>query len=181
MPPYDAVVLAGGDARRLGGVDKPGLAVGGAPMLESVLDALCDAATVVVVGPRRDLRRDVRWAREDPPGGGPAAALAAGLPLVSADLVAVLAADLPLLRAAHVGLLVEAVADSGAVLVDDSGAPQWLCGVWRTEVLRGLPLVAGGSLRRALAPLAPVAVRVDDRAWFDCDTEDDLRAARGMT
>jgi molybdopterin-guanine dinucleotide biosynthesis protein A len=34
MPPYAAVVLAGGDGRRLGGTDKAALAVGGGPMLE---------------------------------------------------------------------------------------------------------------------------------------------------
>lgn len=182
MTSYDAVVLAGGAARRLGGIDKPALVVGGASLLETVLDAVPDAGTVVVVGPRRALPRDVRWEREDPPGGGPAAALAAGLRGVAAETVAVLAADLPLLRPAHVRLLRESVrSGNGAVLVDDEGQPQWLCGVWRTAVLRGLPMAAGGSLRRALAPLAPALVRVDDPAWFDCDTEDDIATARGMT
>ncbi|MYQ48709.1 NTP transferase domain-containing protein, partial [Streptomyces sp. SID4985] len=35
--PYDAVVLAGGAARRLGGADKPGVRVGGRPLLDRVL------------------------------------------------------------------------------------------------------------------------------------------------
>ena len=34
---YDAVVLAGGAARRLGGVDKPGVRVGGRALLDRVL------------------------------------------------------------------------------------------------------------------------------------------------
>ncbi|MZF89845.1 NTP transferase domain-containing protein, partial [Streptomyces sp. SID5643] len=33
---YDAVVLAGGAARRLGGADKPGVRVGGRPLLDRV-------------------------------------------------------------------------------------------------------------------------------------------------
>ncbi|MGW7786766.1 NTP transferase domain-containing protein, partial [Streptomyces tricolor] len=37
--PYDAVVLAGGAARRLGGADKPGLRVGGRALLDRVLAA----------------------------------------------------------------------------------------------------------------------------------------------
>ncbi|MYS05028.1 NTP transferase domain-containing protein, partial [Streptomyces sp. SID6041] len=34
--PHDAVVLAGGAARRLGGADKPGVRVGGRPLLDRV-------------------------------------------------------------------------------------------------------------------------------------------------
>ena len=38
--PLDAVVLAGGAARRMGGVDKPGLEVAGRTLLERVTDAV---------------------------------------------------------------------------------------------------------------------------------------------
>lgn len=55
--PYDAVVLAGGAARRLGGADKPGLRVGGRPLLDRVLAACATATTTVVVAePRRTAR-----------------------------------------------------------------------------------------------------------------------------
>ncbi|MBT2472738.1 NTP transferase domain-containing protein, partial [Streptomyces sp. ISL-66] len=54
---YDAIVLAGGAARRLGGADKPGLLVGGRPLLDRVLDACADARTTVVVGGRRPTAR----------------------------------------------------------------------------------------------------------------------------
>src|SRR3954451_21606618 len=90
--PYDAVVLAGGSGRRLGGVDKPALRVGSTSLLDRVLGAVPDASSVVVVGPSRATSRPVTWVREDPPGGGPVAALAAGLPLMTAPFVAVLAA-----------------------------------------------------------------------------------------
>ncbi|MFE1500369.1 NTP transferase domain-containing protein, partial [Streptomyces albidoflavus] len=40
---YDAVVLAGGAARRLGGSDKPAVRVGGRPLLDRVLGACPDA------------------------------------------------------------------------------------------------------------------------------------------
>ncbi|MGH3433518.1 MAG: NTP transferase domain-containing protein, partial [Thermocrispum sp.] len=77
--PLYAVILAGGAAARLSGVDKPMLEVGGKPLLHTVIGAVAGAAAVVVVGPRRTDTMRVRWAREDPPGGGPVAALAAGL------------------------------------------------------------------------------------------------------
>ena len=71
------------------------LPIAGKPLLEHVLDAVTAASDVVVVGPRRDGIRDVRWTCEQPPGGGPVAALTAGLAAFtdaeSAD-VAVLAA-----------------------------------------------------------------------------------------
>ena len=52
---YDAIILAGGQARRLGGVDKPGLSVGARAMIESVVLAASGARTVIVVGPERPL------------------------------------------------------------------------------------------------------------------------------
>ncbi|MGH3739543.1 MAG: molybdenum cofactor guanylyltransferase, partial [Micromonosporaceae bacterium] len=76
---YAAIVLAGGAARRLGGADKPGLAVAGRSLLSRVLDAVADAYPRIVVGPPRQLPGDVILTREQPPGGGPVAALAAGL------------------------------------------------------------------------------------------------------
>ena len=76
---YDTIVLAGGAARRLGGADKPALSVGGRPLLDRVIAACPDAAITVVVGPRRPATRAVVHALEDPPGGGPLAALDAGL------------------------------------------------------------------------------------------------------
>ena len=94
---YDAVVLAGGAARRLGGADKPAVRVGGRPLLDRVLAACTGAASTVVVAEPRPTARSVIWAREDPPGGGPLAALAAGLRHTSAEHVVVLSADLPFL------------------------------------------------------------------------------------
>ncbi|MGW6555574.1 NTP transferase domain-containing protein [Streptomyces sp. NPDC055051] len=75
---YDAVVLAGGAARRLGGVDKPGVRVGGRALLDRVLAACAGARLTVVVGDPRPTVRTVRWTREQPAGTGPLAALAAG-------------------------------------------------------------------------------------------------------
>ena len=181
--PYDAVVLAGGGARRLGGVDKPGLEVGGRTLLDRVLAAVSDAGTVVVVGASRPTVRPVVWAREDPPGGGPAAALAAGLAHVTADTVVVLAADLPFLDVATVAVLRAAAQGAdGAVLVDDEGRDQVLTSCWSTVRLRDRAVgdLHGQPLRAVLRGLVPVRLPAPDpRAVRDVDTPEDL--ARALT
>ncbi|MEU4833426.1 NTP transferase domain-containing protein [Streptosporangium sp. NPDC023615] len=205
---YDACVLAGGLARRLGGRDKPGMSVSGRPLVESVAAAVAGADRLVIVGPSRPGLPRAIFRREDPPGGGPVPALRAGMTEVTAPWVALLAADLPFLAAGHVVALLEAAGGgepagaqepaagpaagrrapvrasaagtpAGAVLADDDGREQWLAGVWRTESLtRALTRYEGRSLHGLLAPLSPVVLRLAGRPWFDCDTMDDLRRAR---
>jgi molybdopterin-guanine dinucleotide biosynthesis protein A len=182
--PYDAVVLAGGGARRLDGADKPGIMVGGRPLVAWVGAAVADAGRTVLVGPSRpELPHAIR-VREDPPGGGPVPALRAGLAVVRAPWVAVLAADLPFLRPAHIGELRRSARDGhGAVLVDADGRPQWLAGVWRTADLRdALTRYRSASLRDLMDPLDPRLVRAPagQRPWYDCDTPSDVEAASRM-
>jgi molybdopterin-guanine dinucleotide biosynthesis protein A len=173
----------------MGGVDKPALLVGDESLLDRVLAAVTGAARVVVVGPRRTTSRPVIWCREEPPGGGPVAALAAGLAEVTADRVVLLAGDLPFLTADAVALLLDAAADSdGALLNDSGGREQLLVGAWRAESLRrALPdQPAGARLGPVLLGLNPARVGIEQLAelpppWFDCDTEEDLATARGMT
>ena len=129
----------------------------------------------------------VRYAREDPPGRGPVAALACGLDQVSAPAVVLLAADLPFLRPAHVTRLLTTLAARdvpGVVLLDDSGRPQWLVSCWTAALLRdSFGRYAGTSLHGLLAPLDPLllpdeAAPGEPPPWLDCDTEDDVRLAR---
>ncbi len=186
---YDAVVLAGGAGRRLGGTDKARLRVGGTRLLDRVLAACRDARRTVVVGPRRETARPVLWAREQPPGGGPLAGLAAGLGQVRARLVVVLAADLPFVTPSAVDALLGALpaeAD-GAVMIDPDGRDQTLLAAYRTAVLRRelAALVSGTAgphglpLRRLTARLR--LARLPDpggTATFDTDTWQALDAAR---
>ncbi|MEU5932983.1 NTP transferase domain-containing protein [Micromonospora sp. NPDC047187] len=166
MGTYAAVVLAGGAARRMGGLDKPALPVGGRPMRDRVLAAVSDATPRVLVGAADAVPAGVRVVREDPPGGGPVAAAAAGLALLDPDVsvVALLAADLPLLTRAAIGELLKHLdrkspdteppggglaparparsgldgerGPDGACFVDGDGRRQSLCGVWRVAALR---------------------------------------------
>lgn len=189
---YAAVVLAGGAARRIGGVSKPVLEVGGRPMLHHVLDAVGDAAVRVVVGPADLPLPDRVWrTREQPPGSGPVAAAAAGTALVPRDtnLLALLAADLPFLTRDAVALLRSAATGDeveGALYVDGDDRPQWLCGVWRAAALRPRLEAAmpRAPLRDLLGPLPAARLRDGGTPsgrpppWYDCDTGADLRHGR---
>jgi molybdopterin-guanine dinucleotide biosynthesis protein A len=185
---YDAVVLAGGAARRLGGADKPGVRVGGRALLDRVLAACADARTTVVVADPRPTARPVTWAREEPPGGGPVAALDAGLRHTTAEAVVVLSADLPFLGEATVRRLLSALRATGAegvLLTDSDGRDQPLVAAYRASALRrelaALTTEYGSAtglpLRRLTAGLHLTRVS-DPVASFDCDTWDDIAAAR---
>src|SRR5687767_12723268 len=152
LPPYTAVVLAGGKAARLGGQAKPQLEVGGRTMLTAVLSAVTDADRRVVVGPPQPVPDDVVLLREQPPGGGPAAALRAGMPQVRTDVVVLLAGDLPFLTASLVRELRERLSANGVLVVDDTGRDQLLLGAWRTTPLRAAVAGVAGPvpLRRVL-------------------------------
>jgi molybdopterin-guanine dinucleotide biosynthesis protein A len=193
---WDALVLAGGSASRLGGVDKAGAVVGGRALLDRVLIAAGAADRVVVVGPRREIGRgvaacltgEVRWAREHPPGGGPVAGIAAGIGQVTAPLVAVLAADMPFLSAEWVAALCGATAPEGvdvALLVDPDGRWQPLAAVWRTAALRlalGEPgegaVPSGRSVRGLLAGRVVAPVPATAATCLDCDSPMDVELAR---
>ena len=185
LPPYSAVVLAGGRAARLGGQAKPQLEVGGRTMLAAVLDATADAAVRIVVGPPQPVPAGVLVVRERPPGGGPVAAVRAGLARVPTEVVAVLAGDLPFLTGELIGRLRERLTGDGVLVVDETGRDQLLLGVWRTATLRAAVADAAGptSMRKVLAPLAvrrlrPEPVPGRPPPWTDCDTPADLARAR---
>lgn len=158
--------------------------VAGRPMLEWVIDAVADAHSIVVVGPRRGLTHQVQWTREDPPGGGPVAALAAGLAVLGnpSPVTVVLAGDLPFIGAAIHPLLDAATSAGvdGALLVDSDGRDQPLAAAYRRDALdrhlAALGSPAGVAMRDLVRPMRVVRVPSDDNA-LDCDTWDDVRRA----
>jgi molybdopterin-guanine dinucleotide biosynthesis protein A len=180
--PFDAIVLSGGAARRLGGADKPGMVVGGGSLLERVLDAASGARRTVVVGPPRPTTRPVRWCREQPPGGGPVAAIEAGLRVSDADVVVLLAADLPWIEPAVPALLAGLAGADAAVLVDPEGRRNFLAAAWRRAALMAALDQAAdpaGAAVRALYEGRRIIEILDRHGWGqDCDTWADLDAAR---
>lgn len=184
---YDAIVLAGGAARRLGGADKPGLEIAGTTLLDHVLAAVPDAGCVVVVGPPRPVTLPVTlpvtWCREQPPGAGPLAALAAGLVHIRAGTVLVLAADLPSIGPAVPRLLAALAGDGDvAVLSDSNGRANYLAAAWRAAALRDAMATVGdpvGAPVRRLFDSAAMIRVPDPQGWGrDCDTWEELAVAR---
>jgi len=187
-PPYAAVVLAGGAARRMGGQAKPELLLAGRRLLDRVLDAVPDAEPRIVVGPALGVPAGVRQIQEEPPGGGPVAGLAAALALVPTAWLVLLAADLPFLTAAVIRtLLTSAAGRDGALLTDDTGRDQLLISALSVPALAAalsrLPSVDGAPLHRVLGRLdvARVSWQVAPGTpppWWDCDRVEDLEQAR---
>lgn len=169
-------------------MDKVLLPVAGRSLLDRTLDAVADADPIVVVGPRRPTGRAVDWTREEPPEGGPLAAVHAGLARIPADAraVAILAADHPHLTPEALARLRESLAaDSrarGAVLAEAGGSPQWLLGVWRVDALRSVMPgeVRDKPIRALLAPLGPIQVPATIAETSDVDTPEDLERARAV-
>lgn len=180
------MLLAGGGARRLGGADKVMLPVRGRTLLDRTIDAVAGADPVVVVGPERPTATRVLWTAEEPAGGGPLAAVDAGLRLIgdTDGLVAVLAADHPNLTPDTLARLSAALTDQptagGAVLADPGGRAQWLIGLWRVRALRdSMPSeVRNRPVRALFAPLDPLRVPATTPEVSDVDTPGDLRRAR---
>ena len=179
---FDAVVLTGGSARRLGGADKASLRIGGRSLLDRAVDALSGAGRVIVVGPRRPTLRPVAWARESPVGAGPLAATAAGVEHVVADVLVVLAVDYPFVDAGVVAELLEGMGShDGAALTDAEGNLHYVAGAYRVASVRAGITRSGSeenaSMRRVFSNLDVAEVH-NDEAALDIDNPEDLEAAR---
>jgi molybdopterin-guanine dinucleotide biosynthesis protein A len=184
-PVFHAVVLAGGRSARLGGRPKARLRWAGRTLLQLTLDAVGDAAGVVVVGPPDPVVPEgVLRTREDPPFSGPAAGIAAGLraldALPAAGWTMTLACDMPGVSHA-VPLLLEAARTgdgaAGYVSVPPGGHRQPLAALYRSDVLRRAFAGQDAADRSVFSfvrdlPLRDVTVPED--ATADVDTWDDV-------
>jgi molybdopterin-guanine dinucleotide biosynthesis protein A len=149
------MLLAGGASRRMG-FDKARLEVGGTPLAVRVARVLSQVADEVVeVGPGVSGLPSVL---EDPPGGGPLAAIAAGWAALRANRwrhpVLVLACDLPLVDRTLLELLATRPGTE-SVLPVVAGRRQPLCARWSVEDLDASAEAVGcgeRSLRRLPSP-----------------------------
>ncbi|WP_345762053.1 NTP transferase domain-containing protein [Diaminobutyricibacter sp. McL0608] len=186
----DAVILAGGRARRLGGLDKGALVFEGSTLVERALAAADGAAHRIVVGDAApaSVPPGVRVVREEPVHSGPASAVMAGVDaLASAGSTAtwalVIACDV--VHSAEVTGVLLAGADAhpdadGFVPVDGDGHRQVLIGLYRVAALRAARDAIGGvadsSMKRLLESLRLVEVAVGAGATADVDTPEQAAA-----
>ncbi|MDR1806381.1 MAG: NTP transferase domain-containing protein [Propionibacteriaceae bacterium] len=189
---FDAVVLAGGRSRRLGGVDKAAL-VGpdGRSALGRAVAACRGAGRMAVVGDQAGRLLPwpgVLWTREEPPFGGPARGIAAGLAVLGEagpPWVLVLACDLPEAAAGVARLVAVAAAGveagSSVVGVTPDGRPQWLLGLYdRAALVTACAQLPGGgsgeSVRGLVGALPLQWVTLPFAAAADLDTWTSVRA-----
>ena len=183
-----AVVLAGGASRRFGS-DKLAAVVEGQTLLDLTLSAIPVEFAVLLVGPSRLTARPVEFVREQPAGGGPAAALVTGLRHALAKspvAVVVLPGDAPRAGAGATVLLERLNADpttQAVVAVDDRDRIQPLQLALRPSAAAALSELAGPgqgageSARALLARIQPPAstCRLPADYVFDVDTVEALR------
>ncbi len=181
-PPVAVVVLAGGRSRRFG-ADKLAAPLRGSTVLDETLAGLPVDWPVVVVGDHRPTTRAVTWTREEPPGGGPLAGVAAGLELVSTGVVGVVAGDMPDAGPALADLVATlraAPAEVEAVVATDAeGVANPLLAAYRTASVRALlPTATEGRPARLLLGLSHTERRVSPEAARDIDVPTDLTEDR---
>ncbi|MFK5582974.1 molybdenum cofactor guanylyltransferase [Serinicoccus sp. LYQ131] len=179
-PTVDLIVLAGGRGERLGGQDKAALVVEGRSLLQRLLAAGPDLGGRVVVVGDTPVPEGIAQTSEEPPGGGPAAGIGAGLDALvrladgsePAVWVAVAAVDQP--RAAPVLAELRRHVAQLPAQVDalcrrhPDGRRQWLLAIYRRTAL------VGARARLDVEQGASVRSLVEDLAWRELDgpTED---------
>lgn len=179
-----ALLLTGGVSRRMG-TDKAALVIDGdrlANRIAHMLELVAEPA--IEVGPGFTT---LPHTREDPPGSGPLAAVAAGMSALQRrhlrGPVLVVATDLPGLTSGALQRLADHPVPSPEHCVvprDADGRAQPLCARYSASALvRAQELLAGGrrSMKALLEQVPVIWLDVADRdVLFDVDTPDDVAA-----
>jgi molybdopterin-guanine dinucleotide biosynthesis protein A len=183
------IVLAGGQGRRMGGVDKGLVELAGRPMVAHVLDRFRPQVADILINANQNAERYAAFGHPvvpDAVGGfaGPLAGLQAGLARATHDLAATVPCDSPFLPNDLVARLGAALAAQSAQLAvaKTFDQPHPVFCVVRRDVLPHLAafLAAGGRKIDAwYATLAVVEVPFDDEAdaFRNINTTDELAAA----
>ncbi|MEO8739109.1 MAG: molybdenum cofactor guanylyltransferase MobA [Casimicrobiaceae bacterium] len=187
------VVLAGGQGRRMGTVDKGLVLLRGAPMVSHVLDRFAPQVDEVLINANQHADQYSRFGHRVIPDSisgfaGPLAGLHVGLVSAAHPLVATVPCDSPFLPADLVARLHAAlVADAADLAVARTfDQPHPVFALVRRDVLPHLTqfLESGGRKIDAwYATLATVEVAFDDRAdaFRNINTIDELSAAAAPT
>jgi molybdopterin-guanine dinucleotide biosynthesis protein A len=183
------IVLAGGQGRRMGGVDKGLVALAGRPLVAHVVERLAPQVATVVVNANQNAERYAALGhdvvRDEFPGfAGPLAGLHAGLSRAATPYVVTVPCDSPFLPADLVARLGSALERDGAALaVARTGdQPHPVFCLVRRDVLPHLAAFLAGGGRKIdawYATLAVVEVAFDDEAdaFRNINTADELAAA----
>jgi molybdenum cofactor guanylyltransferase len=142
------LILAGGKATRMGGVDKRELIVDGRTIFERQVEALRPWVAEIVVSSPRAIA-GFRTVTDAAPDLGPIAGIAAGLDAATTPWLFVVAGDMPHIHRALLALMLSrADAEADAVGLRIGGLPEPLCTALRVVVWR--PIVAARIAARRL-------------------------------
>lgn len=174
------LILTGGRSSRFGS-DKSQITIEGQTLINRLLKKL-PAGEIVIVGPYFEYNsRPLAFALENPPGGGPVAAIAAGLKQISSEEVIVIAVDMPFASEMASILLSQALTASALIPVDEDGRLQPLCALYRVpaldEAIRSLGNVSGKSMREIVGLISYETLIVESEMMsklIDIDTKEDL-------
>jgi molybdopterin-guanine dinucleotide biosynthesis protein A len=188
------VILAGGQATRMGGGDKGLLRVGGQTLLERVVDRLGPQVAALALNANGD---PARFAGSGLPvladsvGGfaGPLAGVLAGLDWAAdrgADTIVTAAADTPFFPCDLVPRLLLAAEgmDAPLALAATASGAHPTFGLWPVALRGDLRAALNGGLRKVVAWTdrhgAATALFPDEDAFFNVNTPEDLARAEAM-
>ena len=186
-----AVILAGGNANRLGGADKPLLEVGGAPILAGVIAALGADVSAIAISANGDPTRFAAFGLPVLPDGpftghGPLAGLLAGLEwaaLIGARTLLTVPGDTPFIPTG----LASALAPPPACAASN-GRVHHLVALWpvecRDELRRMLSSPGSRAVVRFTEHIGTQALDFPVRGrdpFLNINTPEDLETARALT
>lgn len=138
----DAIILAGGQGRRMGGVEKAFLRLGNQSFIEHLLMTLSPLAeTIILTTNAPDLYahlHGVRVVADEQPGKGPLMGLYSGLRASAAEWSFVTSVDAPLLQPALVRRLADEARGCDAVVPSWEKGPEPLCALYARRCLAAI-------------------------------------------
>ena len=190
-------MLGGGAGRRLGGVDKALVPLGGRPLIAHVLERLAPQVGTLAISANGDAARFARFGLAvlpDPDGGagaGPLAGLLAGLDwaaALGAPALVTVAVDTPYVPRDLVERLVAAAGAGGLALAATTGgggpALHPTAGLWPAALRDRLRAALAAGVRRlgdwATEQGARTAAFTDEAAFLNINSPDDLARAEEM-
>lgn len=160
-----ALILAGGRARRMGGIDKREIVVEGKTIFERQCEVLAGRVDEIIVSSGRAIE-GYRTVVDPIEGAGPVAGIAAGLAAARTPWLFVIAGDMPHLSGALIDRMIERAIDSiDAVGVRVGALPEPLFALFRVASVRPIVearLAAGQLKASSLLTEAGLAV-----AWLE--------------
>ena len=192
---WTAAIIAGGQAKRLGRLDKWALNVGGQRIIDrqlAVLGGVAEHILVVSSDPHRFRSLGLRACADLIPGAGPLGGLYTALVRSPTKHTLVVACDLPFLAAAFLRYLAAQVGHADAAVPRTADGPQPLCAVYtqncvgavRAQIERGQHRMSALEEVIRVTHVGPAEIAAFDRdgkLFLNENTSEDHRHAIELT